>query len=1180
MSYRVRAFVALLALLTVAPVVPGGPLPAAASEPVLVTTLGLNDPIVGTSIAGLGGSSPQYRHNNQRNYWWNAQRQRWDAVLPTASPPASTDSAWWIWHDVGGTPTPIGLVETSTGRTPDAYWDASTQTLFVFFSRGDSGTSKFRRFVYDGATDRYIEVSRSGGVDAPTNLRGGSRVTITKSPNGYLWAGVNYQNQLLISRSTDGGDTWPAPVAIKATAMSGEGHWVVFDEGGRSRVAFAATEDGQAPGGDPKVHFVHIDQDEPDWANPARWTDETSLLPAWEGDERADDELSAVVFENRAFVVIETEPLGDSRSATRPQLLVFERHVGGGWSKHVILRFSPTGGNDAKRPVVTVDAATRSLVVTAGTTQRTHADLWYAPIDSLAGRDERWSKLRVFEVSDPTTQNIYNNRLPLPRFPVTADADLLLMIDDQGAALRMWRQVVRSTGPIDPNRAPVAADDQASTPKGAAVVVDVLANDSDPDGDPLTVTNLSQPAHGTNTLNPDQTVTYTPPAGFTGIDSFTYTAHDGRVDSSPATVTITVTDQNRPPVIDPIADVTLDAGTTLTVPINAWDPDGDPVTISVQGLPAFASFDPAKREITIAPQSGDSGTYGPVTVTASDGAGSPAVAPALRSASSAIDTGTKASALTIARPAGVVAGDLLLAHVRYRDSTGGLIPPAGWTVVAVTARSQANHALLYKFAGPDEPTSYRFDQGSTTGRMAGGIGAYTGVHPTEPIAAWAGSDPDTAVLAAPGVAAAPSESLVVRLWGWRGSSALEPGVGFNAPPADMVQRWSEQVGHANTDRNRVLAADHVQATAGPVAAAVASGSASSGENRRNAFTVVLNPAGGGGGATASTSFSITVNPVAGNAPPQAVDDAAVTTVDTPVVIAVLANDTDADGNPLTVTNLSQPPSGTAVLNPDGTVTYSPAVGFAGVDSFTYTANDGQVDSNVATVTVTVQAPAPPGSAPEFVAASSAAVTGASGRLITIARPAGVQAGDLLVAQVRYRTATVGMAAPPGWTQLGLIEIDQANHAVFVRVAGPEEPAGYTFDQQVDRGRMAGGIGAYRGVDPVTPVLAWAASPPSTATLVAPDVEATVGGVRVLRLWGWRGASATEAGVGFNQAPAGMTERWSEQVGHVNTDRNRVLAADHVQSSPGPVGAATASGSASSGENRRSGFTVVLNPASG
>ncbi len=91
-----------------------------------------------------------------------------------------------------------------------------------------------------------------------------------------------------------------------------------------------------------------------------------------------------------------------------------------------------------------------------------------------------------------------------------------------------------------------------------------------------------------------------------------------------------------------------------------------------------------------------------------------------------------------------------------------------------------------------------------------------------------------------------------------------------------------------------------------------------------------------------------------NDPPVAEDDAATTDEDTPVTIAVLTNDSDPDGDPLTVTGASDPAHGTAQVNPDGTITYTPAAGFHGTDFFTYTVEDNEgAVSNVATVTITV-----------------------------------------------------------------------------------------------------------------------------------------------------------------------------------------------------------------------------------
>jgi uncharacterized delta-60 repeat protein len=91
------------------------------------------------------------------------------------------------------------------------------------------------------------------------------------------------------------------------------------------------------------------------------------------------------------------------------------------------------------------------------------------------------------------------------------------------------------------NAAPDAASDNVVTTRNIAVTVPVRANDSDPDGDPLTVSGVTQAAHGTVAIdiatgNPR----YTPANNFAGLDSFTYTVSDGRGGTSTATVNVTV----------------------------------------------------------------------------------------------------------------------------------------------------------------------------------------------------------------------------------------------------------------------------------------------------------------------------------------------------------------------------------------------------------------------------------------------------------------------------------------------------------------------------------------------------------------------------------------------------------------------------------------------------------------
>ena len=100
--------------------------------------------------------------------------------------------------------------------------------------------------------------------------------------------------------------------------------------------------------------------------------------------------------------------------------------------------------------------------------------------------------------------------------------------------------------PPPPNEPPVAQDDSATTNKNTAVTVNVLANDDDPDGDLLTVAVSDPPENGTATRNDNNSVTYTPNAGFVGTDSFEYELTDGKGGQSAATVTITVLDESGP----------------------------------------------------------------------------------------------------------------------------------------------------------------------------------------------------------------------------------------------------------------------------------------------------------------------------------------------------------------------------------------------------------------------------------------------------------------------------------------------------------------------------------------------------------------------------------------------------------------------------------------------------------
>lgn len=108
------------------------------------------------------------------------------------------------------------------------------------------------------------------------------------------------------------------------------------------------------------------------------------------------------------------------------------------------------------------------------------------------------------------------------------------------------------------------------------------------------------------------------------------------------------------------------------------------------------------------------------------------------------------------------------------------------------------------------------------------------------------------------------------------------------------------------------------------------------------------------GNTATSTVTVTVNPV--NDDPVANDDTASTDFNTPVVVAVLENDEDVDGDTLTILGTPVSAEGTVEVNGDGTITFTPNTGFSGDATITYEVTDGNGGTDTATVTVTVGQP--------------------------------------------------------------------------------------------------------------------------------------------------------------------------------------------------------------------------------
>ena len=149
------------------------------------------------------------------------------------------------------------------------------------------------------------------------------------------------------------------------------------------------------------------------------------------------------------------------------------------------------------------------------------------------------------------------------------------------------------------NDAPVAEDDTYTVDEDAVLTVaapGVMENDSDVDGDALSVSLRSNVSNGTLTLISDGSFTYTPNANFNGTDSFTY-----NLNSSPqpmsgwtdwATVTITVTPVNDAPELDPINDATMPELEPIGIMATVYDPDSENFTFSLINGPEGATIHP------------------------------------------------------------------------------------------------------------------------------------------------------------------------------------------------------------------------------------------------------------------------------------------------------------------------------------------------------------------------------------------------------------------------------------------------------------------------------------------------------------------------------------------------------------------------------------------------------------
>jgi alpha-tubulin suppressor-like RCC1 family protein len=198
-------------------------------------------------------------------------------------------------------------------------------------------------------------------------------------------------------------------------------------------------------------------------------------------------------------------------------------------------------------------------VVTINTTTTLDGAASFDPDSGPAPLSFSWRFVAMPPGSSLTNVDIQGETTATPTFtPDLGGAYLLRLETSDGERSDLDNALIDALGNHDPE----AVDDTATTMPNTSVTISVLANDSDPDGDPLTLTSVSAASNGTAVSNSHDSVTYTPNFGFFGADSFTYTLSDGRGGTSTADVTIAVgVDVLTAPILQP-------AGGTFASPLN------------------------------------------------------------------------------------------------------------------------------------------------------------------------------------------------------------------------------------------------------------------------------------------------------------------------------------------------------------------------------------------------------------------------------------------------------------------------------------------------------------------------------------------------------------------------------------------------------------------------------------
>ncbi|MDW8069689.1 MAG: Ig-like domain-containing protein [Anaerolineae bacterium] len=481
--------------------------------------------------------------------------------------------------------------------------------------------------------------------------------------------------------------------------------------------------------------------------------------------------------------------------------------------------------------------------------------------------------------------------------------------------------------PTTINNPPVAAHDSYTVNEDATLTVTapgVLGNDSDLDGDSLTAALLTGPANGTLNLNPDGSFTYTPNPNFSGADSFTYKAYDGRSESNVATVTITVNPVNDAPVAQGDTYET-DEDTPLVVDVpgvlaNDSDPDGDSLT-------AVLYSEPLNGQLTLNPD----GSF-------------------------------------IYTPNQDFFGTDSFVYYAW-DGTAS----SGRTLVVITV-NPVNDAPVAQgdTYETDEDTPLVVNAPGVLGNDSDPDGdSLTALHLFGP---WNGSltlnsdgsftyNPNPNFFGVDGFYYYVFDGTAASQWAYV-TITVNP---VNDPPVAVDDSYSMNEDSSLTIPGPGVLSNDTDPDGNPLTAELVSGPAKGtvNLNPNGSFTYTPNPNFFGtdsftyrayDGEFYSGVATVTITVVNVNDPPTAQNDTYTVDEDTTLTVnvpGVLRNDSDPDGDSLAAAFVSGPTNGMLTLNQDGSFTYKPNPNFFGTDSFKYKAYDGQLYSDEVTVTITV-----------------------------------------------------------------------------------------------------------------------------------------------------------------------------------------------------------------------------------